>query len=113
MSLAIVSLTAATICFSGQCHHALVGKETPIGTFPLVHRPVRAKGYGGDVLQFKETDKYIYAVHRVWLGNPAQRRLERLRGPAAGRRNVTAGCINVAPEVYDALAAIKMIQIEK
>lgn len=113
MSLAIVSLTAATICFAGQCHHALVGKDTPTGHFPLVKRAVQAQGYGGDVMQFKETDKYIYAVHRVWLGNPAQRRLERLRGPVAGRRNVTGGCINVAPEVYDALGAVSRIHIVK
>ncbi|MFS2207739.1 hypothetical protein [Variovorax sp. Varisp36] len=111
MALATVSLTAAMICFQGACHPALVGKDTPVGTFPLTQRIVQAEGYGGDVLQFKETAREVFAVHRVWLGNPAQHRLERLRGPAAGRRGITGGCINVAPEVYDALIGMTELKV--
>ena len=115
MSLAVVSLSTAMICFAGHCHHALVGKETPTGEFPLVERFVRAPGYGASVLQFKETKDSIYAVHRVWLLKPAQHRAERLAGvDASARRDITGGCINVEASVYEELvAAATRLRIEQ
>ena len=83
MSTAVVSLAAAMICFAQQCHPVLVGEYTPTGVFPLTKRVVAAPGYGGDVLQFKETEREVFAVHRVWLLRPSQRRAERLASPAA------------------------------
>ncbi len=98
-----VSLAAAVICFSDQCHPALVGKATPTGRYTLEARPTEQPLYGGDVMVFRETESSVLAVHRVWLGNPPQRRLERLDGPVQGRRGVTGGCINVRPAVYQQL----------
>lgn len=113
MSLAVLSLSTAMICFAGTCSPALVGKDTPKGTFPLVQRFVQAPGYGGDVLQFKENEQEVFAVHRVWLLRPAQRRAERLASPdAAQRQGVTGGCVNVAPETYEALKGASHIRIE-
>ena len=61
-------------------------------------------GYGGDVLQFDEDAKQVYAIHRVWTLKPEQKRLERLASPDPKQRNsITNGCINVSPEVYQQL----------
>ena len=108
-----VFLASALICTATDCYPALVGKDTPIGEFPLNRRYVEAKGYGGDVLQFKETRRDIFAIHRVWLGNPKQRRQQRLTsGDAAARRFVTNGCINVMPEVYALILAADTVTIK-
>jgi len=96
-----VKLGLAVICFTGQCFPALVGEATPVGSYTLQQRYVASPGYGGDVLAFKETERSIYAIHRVWTLRPEQRRLERLASPdPVQRQTITNGCINVAPEVY-------------
>lgn len=100
----IVHLASATICFSGQCHPALIGRATPQGEYPIVHARVRAPGYGGDVLAFARDETGVFAIHRVWTLLPEQRRLQRLtHGGSKDRRNITGGCINVTPAVYDQL----------
>jgi hypothetical protein len=109
----VVYLHLALICFSGRCYPALVGRDTPTGAFSIQKRIVLAEGYGGDVLQFSENDDYIFAIHRVWLGRPAEHRLERLQSSTvAMRQNVTGGCINVLPEVYDLLQGKQSLLIE-
>lgn len=95
-----VYIKAAIICFSGQCHPALVGPSTPVGQFELIPRVVATPGYGGDVLQFAEDDASWLAIHRVWEGNPRQRRAQRLASGTAADRMLTDGCINVTPAVY-------------
>jgi len=71
-------------------------------------------GYGGDVLVFKETENYAFAIHRVWLRNPTQHRAERLASDDPKKRQgVTMGCINVAPEVYDQLKDLKEVEIRQ
>lgn len=110
---ALVLLSSAVICLSGKCYPALVGRDTPTGVYKITKRLVVSPGYGGDVLQFKETDKYVYAIHRVWLLNPSQHRAERLKSSnVADRVNVTGGCINVSPDVYDKLQEIDTVDIE-
>lgn len=108
----VVLLASALLCISDQCYPALVGKDTPVGSFPLVKRMIQTKGYGGDVIQFASTDTGIMAIHRVWLGRPAERRAERLAsGDAAQRRFVTNGCINVMPDVYDRLQTADILEV--
>jgi hypothetical protein len=103
-----VHLKLALICFLQQCHPALVGGNTPKGEFTIQQRMVLAQGYGGDVLQFHEDDKYVYAIHRVWTLRPRERRRERLQSPnAEDRKFITNGCVNVSPEVYDKLVKLK------
>lgn len=104
----IVDVSMAVICFlqAGQqvCHNALVGPSTPKGTFSIVQRLTSDPGYGGDVLQFHEDSKSVFAIHRVWTLKPEQRRLERLKSSdPKQRQSITNGCINVAPEVYQRL----------
>jgi hypothetical protein len=105
----IVTLALATICFitNGieECHPVLLGKKppTPMGQYQLIRRITKDLGYGGDVLQFFETKDDVYAIHRIWLLNPEQRRLERLNSKDIKDHYISNGCINVAPDVYDKL----------
>lgn len=103
-----VYLSLAKICFTvtnlTQCHPALVGPQTPVGEYQIIPRRVSSEGYGGDVLQFHEDDRFVYAIHRVWVLNPRERRQERLQSPKVeDRRSITNGCVNVSPEVYRTL----------
>lgn len=108
----VVLLASALLCISDQCYPALVGKDTPIGTFPLIRRYILTKGYGGDVLQFSSTESGILAIHRVWLGRPEEHRAERLAtGNSERRRFVTNGCINVVPDVYDMLQTAQTLEV--
>ncbi len=105
----IVDLALATICFTyngaEECHPVLLGKNTPTpkGEFVLKQRYTQDPGYGGDVLQFHETKDEVYAIHRVWLLNPKQKRMERLKSPNIQDHFISGGCINVEPEVYKKL----------
>jgi hypothetical protein len=105
----LVTLSLATICFTykgnNECHPALVGKNasTPVGEYTVARKRTKAPGYGGDILQFHETRDDVYAIHRVWLLKPEQRRMQRLKGNIIDDRYVSAGCINVEPEVYTKL----------
>ena len=98
-----VSILAATICFQGHCYPSLIGENTPMCTFGLIQRVTKDPGYGGDVLQFYETDKVVYAIHRVWTLKPKQNRELRLKSHDPSERVITKGCINVDPVVYDTL----------
>lgn len=103
--MVIVNLTMALICFGVpvKCEPILYGKETPVGVYNMVNRNVLHPGYGGDVLQYFEDEKQVYAIHRIWLLNPKQHRLERLANPDPKQHMITDGCINVMPEVYEEL----------
>lgn len=98
-----VFLKSALICFSGHCYPALVGADTPVGTFHLERRNVLSPGYGGVVIEFKESDNYVWAIHRVWLGNPREQRLSRIQSSDPSVRHITHGCINVMPNVFEKL----------
>lgn len=104
-----VFIALALICFSPQpdeprsCHNVLVGADTPKGTYILQQRLTEQPFYGGDILQFREDEHEVYAIHRVWLGRPAERRDRRIKSKIASQRKITKGCINVEPAVYDIL----------
>lgn len=108
----VVYLASALLCVAGQCFPALVGSDTPVGTFPLVRRYVQTPGYGGDIMQFAEDSRAVMAIHRVWLGRPGEHRAERLASAdPAVRRMVTHGCINVAPDVYDRIVTADRLDV--
>ena len=116
---ALVLLSSALICFQGphdtqqKCYHILEGSKTPIGVYEVRHMKTPYHGYGGDVLVFKETENYALAIHRVWLGNPNQHRQERLNSNNPDqRKNITNGCINVSPEIFDELVANHLETLE-
>ena len=100
----LVDIAAAVICFAGACHPALVGTDTPRGTFRLERFTIEDPRYGGDLLVFDVQDRTIYAIHRL-IEVPGQRRKARLESQfAAHRNNITGGCVNVTPKVYQQLA---------
>ena len=100
----LVDLATATICFLNQCYPVLAGVDTPTGQFRLEQVRTQEAGYGGDVILFKETQNSVFAIHRVWLLNPNQNRLQRLTyGDVSARISTTLGCINVMPDVYEKL----------
>jgi len=110
----VVDIALATLCIitppqyegfepTQECYPVLIGNDTPRGEFDLQQRLVESPGYGGDVLQFKESDNMIYAIHRVWLGRPWEKREERLKSGNIKYRRITMGCINVDPVVYQKL----------
>lgn len=102
--MVIVDVTLALICFAGQCHPALVGTDTPRGEFQMTHAETDWPGYGGDVLMFRHTAKGVSAIHRTYTLGNAQHRERRIRSDnPADRRGITAGCVNVTPEVYEQL----------
>lgn len=99
----LVDVAAALICFASTCYPALVGKDTPVGQFQFTHYSTTEPGYGGDILIFRRDNNLLYAVHRV-IDVPGQQRSARLKSPYASHRiTVTAGCVNVEPEVFDKL----------
>lgn len=105
MSLTLF-ISQAMLCSALQCWPVLVGPKTAqfVGqTLTLSQRVTSDPGYGGDVLQFAEDETTVYAIHRVWVLRPEERRLERLRQPDPRRRSITNGCVNVEPAVYDYL----------
>jgi hypothetical protein len=100
LSHIVVDMATAMICFMSSCYPALVGKDTPKGEFQLTHYSTTLPGYGGDLLVFKEGEKDVFAVHRV-IDVPGQQRRERIKSSDPQRRiTITAGCVNVAPDVY-------------
>lgn len=105
----LVSIALATICFTYQgteeCHPVLLGKSipTPIGEFDMRKRITKDPGYGGDVIQFHQNKDMVFAIHRVWLLSPEQRRIDRLKSNNIQDRFISAGCVNVMPEVYERL----------
>jgi hypothetical protein len=100
----IVDTKDSTLCFNtDDCVNVLVGKETPLGEYPLVRSITSTKGYGGEVLAFNRGESGIYAIHRVWTQNPKERRLERIRSSDSNDRIITKGCINVDDSTYNKL----------
>ena len=97
-------MSLATICFLGHCYPALVGQTTPPGQYVLSQRIVLSPGYGGDVLTFKEEERDLLGIHRVWTGKVSEHRMERLASSkVVERKGVTGGCINVSIATYDLL----------
>lgn len=101
--MVFVKLLAATICFAGNCYPALIGYNTPIGTFHMELRSTPFPGYGGDIIVFAETERNAIAIHRLWLLKPEQKREKRIVSKRVEDHYITNGCINVEPDVYKKL----------
>lgn len=104
-----MSIALATICFSFQgveeCHPVLLGKNipTPTGEFDMRKRLTNDPGYGGDVIQFHQNSDMVFAIHRVWMLKPEQKRMDRIKSKNIKDRFISSGCINMLPEAYQRL----------
>lgn len=81
---------------------ALDTKVTPAGRFTL--RRGYDKEYGPlfDIKEIQGKDWGI-AIHQVYLGIPSEHRAARLQSSRTDDKNITFGCINVAPETIQLL----------
>lgn len=102
MDYVTVFIAKAMICFAQQCHPALVGPDTIPGEYDMSVLYTQQAGYGGDVLVYDQNETEWYAVHRTY---DRDRRRDRslLYDREAEYRQVTSGCVNVQPEVYENL----------
>ena len=74
-------------------------KVTPAGRFAL--KLEQDETYGTTLTFLPTKDGGGYAIHRVYLGNPTERRTERLNSQDASDNSVSYGCVNVSNEFYD------------
>jgi hypothetical protein len=103
MDVVTVFIAKALICFGGACHPALVGENTLPGTYPMTVMYTEKPGYGGDVLVYRETEDARFSVHRTYTLDRRRNRAELYDGTTPEERTVTAGCVNVEPELYEEL----------
>lgn len=76
-------------------------KVTPAGTYTL--QAVNDPEYtGGTILHLTETNDgaAVIAVHPVWLGEPSQKRTERLNSLGISDKRVSYGCINTKEATF-------------
>ena len=98
---ATVNLDKAELCLpSKECFPVLIGKDTPKGKFNINIYKTSKSGYGGEVLGFHQSGKNLFAIHRVWLGNPKEKRDIRIKSSNISDRLITNGCINISEEGY-------------
>jgi hypothetical protein len=77
--------------------------ETPAGAFTLNWtKSPDTKTYGDSIQSFKNTDKGMFAIHRVLTGTKENREARLASGNASDKR-ITNGCINVPAEAYNRL----------
>jgi hypothetical protein len=75
-------------------------KATPAGKFAL--KQVNDSEYGTTLEFLRPGDgSGYYAVHRVYLGDPKERREQRLASPSGADNNISFGCVNVSNDFYD------------
>jgi N12 class adenine-specific DNA methylase/antitoxin (DNA-binding transcriptional repressor) of toxin-antitoxin stability system len=55
----------------------------------------------GTALVFQRQKQSVLAIHRVYLGTPSERRMERLQSETPDDNRISYGCINALPEFID------------
>lgn len=111
----LIDAEHAMLCLSDieYCVPVLLGKDTPRGQFKLSLYRTEQQGYGGEVIGFTwGIDRSLYAIHRLWLLNPSENRLQRLQSSKAEDRIITGGCINVDDKTYHLLRDYFYLEIK-
>jgi L,D-transpeptidase-like protein len=80
-------------------------KVTPAGRFTITRNHDSTLGELFDINELQGQD-WTIAIHRVWLGKPAERRDARLRSETIDDKHITNGCIDVDPSTMAQLARI-------
>lgn len=71
---------------------------TPAGSFALTK--IFSWHLNEDMLVYINGKASVGAIHPLWMKNPNQHRVERLRGTDPSLRRITGGCINVDREFF-------------
>lgn len=71
---------------------------TPSGDFKI--KKMYSIRLNEPMLVFIDDEKYVTAIHPLWLGNPRQFRINRLNSITPNDNYVTNGCINVDPNFF-------------
>lgn len=95
------SKSAALLCAGLFCQPALYGGSTPEGTF-TTQRVFNRKTQRSSIM-FTKRGELPLTIHRTWLGNPSQRRPQRLASTTPNDNKITGGCINVSDEMFNRL----------
>lgn len=98
-----IHLASALLCANGWCYPVLVGRDghqTPTGTYTAHVEKTADPLYHGSVIVFKQGDKQVWSIHRVWKGHPNEKRGHRLKHGVADDRHISYGCVNVSKSVY-------------
>lgn len=74
-------------------------KVTPAGRFSL--KLEEDASYGTTLTFLSTANGGGWAIHRVYLGNAAERRAERLASKGGADNNISYGCVNVSSDFYD------------
>lgn len=113
---AVVDIGKSELCvptsYRWECYPVLIGKDTPKGTFNLNIYKTSLKGYGGEVLGFHQEGRSLFAVHRVWLGNPSEKRDSRIKSDNVADRLITNGCININEKGYQAARKMLVLRVK-
>ena len=80
-------------------------KVTPAGRFTITRSYDSKLGELFDINELQGQD-WTIAIHRVWLGKPAERRDARLQSDIDGDKHITNGCIDVDPSTIAQLLRI-------
>lgn len=101
-----VNLSAALLCVGINCYNVLIGSDktpTPVGTFEIEKKLTSAPFYGGSILVFKENEEFAWSIHKVWVGEPSEKREWRIQQSDPNVRKISNGCINVSNSLYNYL----------
>lgn len=66
---------------------------TPAGSFPITK--MISWRLNEPMLVFIQGRSSVAAIHPLWMGNPDQKRIQRLKSPTPTDNRITGGCINV------------------
>lgn len=75
---------------------------TPAGRFTGT---LRNSSEYGNLIDFLEQDKTVLAIHKVFLGRPEERRIDRLNSESAIDNRISLGCINLPESAMKNIAA--------
>jgi hypothetical protein len=71
---------------------------TPAGDFVI--KKANSSQLKSPVLVFVKGQNAVIAVHPVWLGNPKQKRLDRLNSSSVDDNRITSGCVNILADYF-------------
>lgn len=81
--------------------HSRFDGITPAGTFPITK--IFSWKMNEPILVFIKGTAALGSIHPLWMGNPDQKRVQRLNSETPDDNRITGGCINVDPKFFYAV----------